>query len=63
MMLSYEKLKNKKLVVWVLYQLSWRIPLGVVHILRNQYFGIFYTPPPSVIKRNHGFYESIAYIT
>ena len=26
--------------------------LGVVHILFNQYFGIFYPPP--VIKRNHG---------
>ena len=26
--------------------------LGVVHILRNQYFGNFYPPPPSVINRN-----------
>ena len=26
--------------------------LGVVHILRNQYFGDFYPPPPSVINRN-----------
>ena len=25
---------------------------GVVHILRNQYFGNFYPPPPSVINRN-----------
>ena len=25
--------------------------LGVVHILRNQFFGIF-NPPPSVINRN-----------
>ena len=40
------------------------IDLGsfTIHMLRNQYFGIFYPFPPSVIKRNHR-YMWVAVVT
>ena len=53
---------------WLITEPRAALHLGVVRILRYQNFVIFYTPPPLVIKRNHGsipqfFQKLITYIT